>query len=362
MIVDAHIHFDALAAYPAQMADLARGGADQFCILVVDRYTAGPDQFKQAHGLWMKTRTPERAFLFGGIDWSGVFDAGKDAPDEPLVEQAARMKAVGFDGLKLLTGKPNVRKAVGLPLDGPEMRPLFTWLEETGFPVLWHVGDPPEFWSEKTVPLWARTKGWWYDNSHPPKSQIDQEIAAVLARHPRLRLILPHFFFLADRLDEADRLLDLHPNIFLDLAPGVEWMHHLSANRAGAREFFSRHADRIIYGTDMGMMENATHPGRGPAIRRFLETDEVFPVPEDIFMWPDERPPLHGLGLDTNLLPPIYAGNFHRCVGAENPVPLRRDALVPYLEKLASQARQRGEATPVAQCLLEDPILQTLTP
>jgi len=139
-------------------------------------------------------------------------------------------------------------------------------------------------------------------------------------------------------------------------------MHHLSANRTPAREFFSRHHDRIIYGTDMGMMDNATHPDRGPAIRRFLESDDTFPVPEDIFMWPDERPPLHGLALEPGLFPAIYAGNFHRLVGAEKPVPLRRDAVISYLGKLAAQARQRGETDPVAQRVLEDPALQTLKP
>jgi hypothetical protein len=73
---------------------------------------------------------------------------------------------------------------------------------------LWHVGDPPEFWSERTVPQWARQRGWWYDDTHPPKSQIDAEIFRVFERHPRLRLILPHFFFMSDRLDDAAELLE----------------------------------------------------------------------------------------------------------------------------------------------------------
>ena len=39
--------------------------------------------------------------------------------------------------------------------------------EEKQFPVLWHVGDPPEFWSEHTVPLWAKQRGWWYPPGTP---------------------------------------------------------------------------------------------------------------------------------------------------------------------------------------------------
>ena len=26
-------------------------------------------------------------------------------------------------------------------------------------------GDPPEFWSERTVPLWAQQRGWWQNYS-----------------------------------------------------------------------------------------------------------------------------------------------------------------------------------------------------
>jgi len=36
------------------------------------------------------------------------------------------------------------------------------------------------------VPLWAKKHRWWYDNTHPPKSQIDREIASVQDKHPKL--------------------------------------------------------------------------------------------------------------------------------------------------------------------------------
>jgi hypothetical protein len=56
-------------------------------------------------------------------------------------------------------------------------------------------------------------------------------------------------------------------------------------------------------------------------IRRFLETNESFPVPDDPAMQPDVRPHLRGLALPREALRLIYGDNFRRRVG-ETPRPL----------------------------------------
>jgi len=311
-IIDGHLHCYERSQLPKLLADVRYTGARQFCALVTDRTSDAEQQWPNA--LWLKREHPDRAFVFGGID----FRQGA----VPFEQQLQVLMDVGCDGLKLLLGKPDRRKAFGEPLDSPSLEPMLSLAEQTGFPVLWHVGDPPEFWSEQTVPLWAKPRGWWYDASHPTKPQIEAEIARVFARHPKLRLILPHFFFLADRLDDAERLLKTYPSYSLDLAPGVELYHNLTARRDAAREFFIRHADRIIFGTDFGIPCGWSRD-RGMMIRRFLETADEFPVPQDDpLMAPDDRPPLRGLELPRDVLRQIYAENFRRLVG-EFPRPLR---------------------------------------
>ncbi|MEO6054937.1 MAG: amidohydrolase family protein [Chthoniobacterales bacterium] len=337
MIIDAHIHFDSTDVYQRQMEDITREGADQFCVLVIDRHTENPADFKQAQGIWIKWKNPERVFLFGGIDWISALEQPASSVQKALIAQGERMQSLGFDGVKLLLGKPSVRKAINRPLDDIQFQPLFHWFEEAGFPMLWHVGDPPEFWDEKAVPLWARQNKWWYDETYPPKAKIDREIANVIARHPQLNLILPHLFFLSHDLEEAARVLKEHPNIYFDLAPGVEWMHNLAKDPARSREFFIRHADRIIYGSDIGLMMNATHPERGVCIRRFLETDDTFPIVEDFFMYPNEEPPLRGLRLPEDVLRQIYSENFHRMVGHAKPRSLNKAANLDYIAELAAE-------------------------
>lgn len=345
-MVDGHTHFDSLGVFDEQTEILKYQGAEQFAVLVVERFRSDYATFKQPQGLWIKWKLPNQVFLFGGIDWDGFLDPNKAVLEISLVDQAQRMKSLGFDGLKLLTGKPNVLKALGIELDGAELRPLLEWLEETGFPVLWHVSDPEEFWCEKSLPLWARGHGWAYGSTHPGHDQIHHSLRTVLRRHSKLNLILPHFGFLAGRLDEAADLLEMHPNVFFDLAPGVEWLHQLTANREAGKEFFTRYSDRIIYGTDMGMKNNSTHRDRARMIQRFLGTEDHFPVPPDIFMHPDDRGDLHGLCLPQNVLAQIYSANFHRAVGSVQPLPLDLPGVSAYLEELDARASASGQSAP----------------
>ena len=333
-ILDGHVHCFKRELWPRTLESLRYTGARQFALLDIGNDDAGidPARHQLLNALRVKREKPDEAFVFGGLDFAAMRSV-------PLERQLQDLIDRGCDGLKLLVGKPDRRKTVGVPLDDEIFRPMLELAERTQFPILWHVGDPPEFWSEQTVPQWARDRGWWYDDTHPPKSQIDAEIARVFERHPRLRLILPHFFFLSDRLDDAARLLETYPSFMLDLAPGVEMFHNFSARRVDARRFFMRFADRIIFGADFGMT-CGWGMDRGMMIRRFLETDDVFEVPDDPAMTPDDRPPLRGIALPREILRLIYADNFHRVVG-ERP----RELHAPRVEvRVTARSASRDEA------------------
>ena len=349
MIVDCHTHFNNFDAYDAMMTDTQNTGAGQFAILVFEKLTAEPDNFKLPHGLWFKLRHPDRVYLFGGLDLTGT-----GQPEFPLVTQLEALMAAGCDGLKFLHGKPDRRKCLGHALNSPIFDALFDRLEQTQFPVLWHVGDPPEFWHPDQVPLWAKKNRWWYDETHPGKAQIDAEIADVFEKHPRLNLILPHFFFLSNDLDRAAALLARYPSFVLDLAPGVEMYHNFTRQHRRARDFFIAHADRILFGTDIGIGRHETGPKRGWMIRQWLETTETFPVPDDPFMTPDERPDLKGIGLSPDVLEKIYSANFHRVLGRKHPKPLNTGAVKALLNELEIRAVNSGEGPSTAGRVLRE--------
>lgn len=326
-VCDNHVHLFRADHEATLLRDLDYTGTTQFALMVTG-FHGFDDRGQQLDNcLRVKQKHPGRAFVFGGFDYRSMEATGK--PEIPFETQLQQLLAVGCDGLKLLIGKPGPRKALNHPLDGPVFEPFLTLAEQLQIPVLWHAGDPPEFWSEATVPLWARGRGWTYDHTFPTKPQIEAEMARVFARHPRLKLILPHFYFLSDRLTDAAELLRTYPSFHLDLAPGVEMFHNFTANWEASRQFFIDFADRILYGSDFGIY-CGWHRDRGRMVRRFLETADTFDVPDDVLMSPDDRPPLRGLGLPDDVLQQIYVENFRRVIGTR-PRPLNLDARQPWM-------------------------------
>ena len=313
-LIDNHVHLFRADHLDPLLRDIDKTGIAKFCIQITGRDIGDPtgEQFPLAR--LAQQRRPDKVFIFGGLDFSGMFDRHASTPDIPFETQLDRLIGSGYDGLKLLCGKPNHRQSINVPLDGEVFTPMLHKLESTGFPVLWHVSDPPEFWSEQTVPLWAKAQGWWYPPGTPSKAQIDAEFANLLSRHPRLRLIRPHFAFRGDRLDEAAELLNRYPNLMLDLAPGIEMYHHFTAQHERAKAFFVRYFDRIIFGSDLGL-PCGWHPDRAAFVLRFLESNDLFDPPDDPCFQPDDRPKVRGLGLSRAEVEAITCFNFVRVVG-----------------------------------------------
>ena len=329
-IVDCHTHFggEDLDAIDAMLGREQAGGIGQIAILISSfpgRVNANPE------GIYAKRRHPDRVYLFAGLDYSAIARDVDHRLTYSLAEQVDRLLAMGCDGIKMLNGKPNYRKASGLALDSIIYDEYFARLQARGFPVLWHVNDPEEFWDPAQAPEWARAPGWIYDDSFPSKESLYGECSRVLARHPGLRVIFAHFYFLSADLPRAAALLERFPGVHLDLAPGIEMFHNFSAQPDQAREFFVRYQDRILFGTDL--VEDSPL-SRVEVIRRCLETADTFPVPTDEpLFWPDHRTTLRGLDLPAAVLEKVYALNFRRLVG-ERPRPLQEALLAEELARI----------------------------
>jgi predicted TIM-barrel fold metal-dependent hydrolase len=356
MLIDTHVHYGDWNSvkpleemYDAMLADMDANGVDRFVIAVTGGYDGQYGGFKLADALWFKRRQPERVFVLGGLDWSGLLNGGTEAV-YPLTEQLDLLRAVGCDGLKLLNGKPDNRKILGHALDSETLEPIYQWLEANDWACVWHVADPPEFWNPDTTPLWARRNGWWYDETCPKKAQIDAEARRVFAKHPSVNFALAHFFFISQDLAAADALLTENPGLYLDLAPGVEMLHNFTANREQARAFFERWSERILYGTDVGMDAHNTHLKRSWMVRHFLETEDVFEVPDDPFMLPDDRHTLHGIGISAEARANIYSRNAIRLFG-ETPAPVDDAACRILCDRLIASAARRGATDAAAEKL-----------
>jgi Amidohydrolase len=277
-------------------------------------------------GMWLKKRYPGQSYFYAAADFfvPGPKSAPKGGapgahhwaePEAPafavsLADQVRAYRAIGADGWKLVNGKPDHYFA---HLDSPVMEPLFAALEETGLPLFWHVGDPIEFWNPDAIPRWAM-KEWCYTAAHPSLERLRSEAMRVLDRHPRLPVIFAHFYFMGYELDDLSRILSAHPNVYLDLTPGVEMYFGFASRLEAARRFFTEHADRIVVGSYASFSRPPT--GVLGMIRKFLETDESFDPPhDDPYSWPDDRAPIKGIKLGPGVLEMIYTKNFERLMG-----------------------------------------------
>ena len=153
-ILDCHTHFEGedLNAIDGMLEQEAASGIDQISILISSfpgRVNANPE------GLYAKARHQEKVYLFAGLDYSAIAKDVDHRWTSSLAQQVDQLAAMGCDGIKMLNGKPNYRQSSGLALDCVIYDDYFARLEERGFPVLWHVNDPEEFWNPDEAPEWA---------------------------------------------------------------------------------------------------------------------------------------------------------------------------------------------------------------
>jgi predicted TIM-barrel fold metal-dependent hydrolase len=341
-VIDGHIHFP-----HAQLSDDVLAVMDTVGLARANLVSI-PDlqSINQNPALiHCKARHPEQFTICGALDYAQVFADPTRAP-EILAAQIGVLKAIGFDGLKLVEGKPMVHKMLPFAFDGREYAGMWAALEEQGFPIVFHVADPEEFWDAARCPDWARAHGWFYgDGTYPAKEDLYAEVERVLVRHPGLKVIFAHFYFLSADLPRARAFLDAHPAVYFDLTPGVEMYLNFACDLDAARDFFIRYEDRLVYGTDIGATAIDRDPalgldmpeslGRAWVVRNFLESDEAYSAPEGVGHWLGmDVAGFHGIALPREVLEKIYHVNFQRMFGAA-PAPLNCDAALVELERMA---------------------------
>ena len=168
-----------------------------------------------------------------------------------FVEQTKEYMEQGFDGIKLLEGKPSCYRINGIGYDHPRFEPFFAYCEAEQIPLMIHVNDPKTFWDAEKVSESAKRNGWFYgDGTMPSHEDFKQVLENVLARHPRLRAAVAHLGFYADELQRAADLLDKYPNLYFDITPALPIYYQLCETPTESKAFFEKYHTRLIYGTD----------------------------------------------------------------------------------------------------------------
>jgi predicted TIM-barrel fold metal-dependent hydrolase len=255
-----------------------------------------------------KALYPENNYIFGGlIHDEKILEEGYD-----YLHQVKSLISLGFQGMKMIEGKPGVRKELKKSLDDASYDGFYKFLEDGKIPVLVHIADPETFWDRETVPDWAYDNGWFYgDGSYKTKEELYNEVDRILNKFPKLHAIFAHFYFLSSDMERASEFLDKWQNVSIDLTPGTEMYVNFAKQPEKWREFFIKYQDRIIFGTDiydLGSEEIENTIKTVKITRMFLETDQEFQV------WDLN---LKGIALDREALEKIYYRNFFKYIGDE---------------------------------------------
>jgi predicted TIM-barrel fold metal-dependent hydrolase len=269
----------------------------------------------EAHLDRFKAAAPERFSVFGGVDWSAWPEEGGGFP-EWAAGRLRLQKERGAEGLKIWKGLGlQVRDPAGalVAVDDARLDPIWQTAGELHLPVLVHVADPVAFFdpvdetNERCEELGQHPDWAFTSPPYPSFTSIVEALARVVTRHRQTVFIGAHVGCYAENLAWVGALLDACPNFFIDIAARIG---ELGRQPYTARRFFLDHADRILFGLDLGPDVESYR-----IAYRFLETDDEYfnysagPVPVQ------GRWNIHGIHLPDDVLSKVYAGNAERILG-----------------------------------------------
>jgi len=257
-VIDFHGHI-----YPDALPRLRKVMADNGLVMVAN--LSGGDL--RAAPIWAQTvsedasrsgAAPLSMVQFFSLDWRrrNETDFGLAMAKELEVAVIAH----GYKGLKIpkvlgLYAKDPSGKRI--PVDWPELDPIWAKAGELDIPVAIHTADPKAFWlpptpdNERYEEL-AVHPGWSFHGPEwPDRLALLGELERVFAKHPKTTFISLHFGNNAEEPDYVERILNTYPNVYVDTAARLGEIGRHPPERM--RALFVKHADRIVFGTDLGL-------------------------------------------------------------------------------------------------------------
>ena len=243
-----------------------------------------------------------------------------------LVTQYRELMEIGFDGIKLIEGKPICLKPLGNNLNHPAFDRLYSEMEKDGTHIVFHINDPHDCWDREKTTQEFIDKGWFYgDGTYLTFEETYNQAIQLLENHPNLKATLAHFFFCADTPESLEEIFKRYPNVCVDITPGCEMYHSFERNHDFYVEFFNKYSDRILVGTD-GTFPWATkcHTWCLNILYEFIATDHKNMAFDDSI--------LTGLNLQGEAKENILYKNYEKRVSKE-PKEINTDALLRYINK-----------------------------
>ena len=214
-----------------------------------------------------------------------------------------------------------------ITLDDNRLAPLFEKAGELGMPVIMHTSDPTAFFepidkhNERYIEL-SKYPAWsYFGPQFPSKEKLMKEREHILKENPKTIFIGCHMGMNPEDLSYAAYMLDTYPNYYVDMAAVLS---DLGRQPYTARKFFIKYQDRILFGTDGGVLFGQ----KGWTIEKFYRSYFEFLETENEYIdYPEQEAhnqgnwQIYGINLPDEVLQKIYYKNAEKILyGKENKI------------------------------------------
>lgn len=299
-IIDMHSH--PYAKTPQEIDEWVRNmdevGVEKTMILAM----AAGKEFDEIQKKYSKH--PSRFEVWCGLDFSGHDRPGFPASAIRELERCHQAGARGVGeihdkGQGLRSGKSTAPK---MHPDDPPMDAVWEKCGELGMPVSLHVADPIWMYQKMDRHNDGLMNAYYWRLDNQPGivdlSGMVDILERTVARHRKTTFIACHFANLDSDLGRLGEVLDRNPNLYADIA--ARYAETAPIPRFTAA-FYAKHADRLVYGTDMGL-DKAMYRITFRILESFDE--HFYEIEQFSYHWP-----LNGLGLKDEILKQVYREN-----------------------------------------------------
>ena len=280
----------------------------------------------------LRGKYPKRFAVCVSLDYKGLDAADWSKQQADGLEKAVHAGAAGLKEWKRLGLTVRDKRGKLLAVDDARLDPVWERCAKLDVPVAIHVTDPLAFHqplsldNERFVELQVHPDWYFLQPGLPSKMDVLEALNRVMVRHPQTRFICVHVAGFPEDLVTVSHWLGTHPNMYIDLAARfVELGRH---HPEMVHNFFVRHQDRILFGTDTGISASRRMLGVSmPSDNVFYQRDDyreriLFPFWSSMYRYletsdyyiPSSTPvqgpwPMHGIALPDDILKKVYSVN-----------------------------------------------------
>ncbi len=246
---------------------------------------------------------PKRFSVWCGFDYSGFDQPGFGPAAIAELERCHKMGATGVGELSDKgRGLGATSNALGIHIDDPRLDSLLQKCAELRMPVNIHVGEDKWMYEPMDQSNDGLMNAWKWRITNAPgvlgHDEVVDSLERAVKKHPGTIFIACHLANCCSDLNHIGAMLDKYPNLHADI--GARFAE-LSPIPRTVSQFFQRHQDRLLYGTDM----NPEAEMYRVTFRLMESSDEHFyPTYFRKYHWP-----MHAWALPDEVLKKVYREN-----------------------------------------------------